>query len=73
MKRIIALILIAALCLSLCACGGGSSSPKKNSCKSCGRSYQAGDSAGNFMKIAKTGMCNNCYNNFKSMSAALGK
>lgn len=72
MKRIIALILVFALCLSLCACGGGGS-PKKNTCKSCGRSFQAGDSAGNFRKIASSGMCNNCYNNFKSMTNALGK
>ena len=52
---------------------------KKNSntgegvCKSCGRKFEAGDTAENYMNIARTGMCNNCYNNYKSMSEALGK
>ena len=30
-------------------------------CKSCGKYYEPGDSGGNFMNIAKTGMCKNCY------------
>lgn len=50
--------------------GGGSgsySSPSSNTCKSCGRSWNAGDSGKNFMNIAKTGMCNNCENNFHSL------
>ena len=69
-KRILALILVITLCLSLCACVGGSSggSSKTNTCKSCGRTFEAGDSAGNFMNIARSGMCNNCYNNYKSMT-----
>ncbi len=44
-------------------------STKKNTseakCKSCGRTYKPGDTDGNFMNIARTGMCNNCYENFK--------
>lgn len=51
----------------------GSSSSRTAKCKSCGRKYEAGDSAGNFMNIAKTGMCNNCYRNFEDFSWALGK
>ena len=48
--------------------GSGSSSGKSATCKVCGRSFNAGDSAGNFMSIARSGMCNNCHRNFMSMS-----
>ena len=74
MKKFIALILALVLCLSLCACGGGSSSykPKSSECKSCHRTFYAGDSAGNFMNIARTGMCNKCYENFLWAQEALG-
>lgn len=55
--------------------GGGGydsySKPPANTCKSCGRSWQAGDSGGNFMNIAKTGMCNNCENNYHSLERYL--
>lgn len=70
MKKIVALILVVAICLSMVACTGGSSSgsSKTRTCKSCGRSFTVGDSAGNSMSIAKSGMCNNCYRNFKSMT-----
>lgn len=40
-------------------------------CKSCGRQYEAGDAAGNYMNIAKTGMCKNCYNNFNDLKGFL--
>ena len=43
----------------------GSHTTSTNICKSCGRSFPAGDDGGNFMNIAKTGMCKNCYNNFQ--------
>lgn len=39
-------------------------------CKSCGRSFSDHE---NYMSIAKTGMCNNCYNNYKWGMAATGK
>ena len=73
-KRIIVLILVAALCISLCACVGGSSggSSKTATCRSYGRSFKAGDSGGNFMNIARTNMCKNCYNNYKWAQDALG-
>jgi len=71
MKKLISLLLAVLLCFSLCACSSGSSS-KTNTCKICGRSYAAGDSGGNFMNIAKTGMCKNCYNNYKYISGAIG-
>ena len=40
-------------------------------CKSCGKQYEAGDEAGNYMNIAKTGMCKNCYNNFNDLKGFL--
>ena len=70
------LVIFISLLLSFCGGtnGGGSSSRTKTAtCKSCGRTYEAGDSDGNFMNIARTGMCNNCYNNFKWAQKALGK
>ena len=55
--------------------GGGGydsySTPSSNTCKSCGRSWNAGDSDGNFMNIAKTGMCNNCESNYHSLERYL--
>ena len=53
--------------------GGGSSSHSTNTCKSCGRTFEAGDSGGNYMSIARTGMCKNRYNNFKWAQDALGR
>lgn len=74
--RIIALLLAFVMAFSLMGCtGGGSSlhSSDKATCGSCGRTYEAGDSGGNYMSIAKTHMCKKCYNNYKTMQAALGK
>ena len=75
--RIIAIIasIVALVCvLCMCSSGGGSGSSTRDSseCKSCHRTYYAGDSAGNYMNIARTGMCNNCYDNFKWAQDALG-
>lgn len=53
--------------------GGGSSSGSTNTCGSCHRSWSAGDSGGNYMSIARTNMCKNCYNNFKWAQDALGR
>jgi len=47
----------------------GSSSGSKT-CKSCGRTFS---DTSNFMSIAKTGMCKNCYNNYNWGKAATGK
>lgn len=33
-------------------------------CKSCGRTFNAGDTGKNFMNIGKTGMCGNCEDNY---------
>lgn len=74
--RIIALLLAFVMAFSLVGCTGGSSSSHssdKATCGSCGRSYKVGDSGGNYMSIAKTHMCKKCYNNYKTMRAALGK
>ncbi len=62
---VIILILIAAI--GSCSSGGGGGSSHKVStatCKSCGRTWEAGDDGGNFMQIAKSGMCKTCYNNY---------
>lgn len=67
------IVLVIVICVA--ACFGddtGSSTPKTAQCSSCGRTYQAGDNGGNFMNIAKTSMCKNCYNNFKWAQSALG-
>lgn len=47
--------------------GGTHGSSIGGLCKSCGRQFEAGDAAGNYMNIAKTGMCKNCYNNFNDL------
>lgn len=44
-----------------------------NTCGSCGRSWQAGDSGKNYMNIARTGLCNNCENNYHTLKPFLGK
>lgn len=46
---------------------GGSGGGHSAVCGSCGRSFNSGDIGGNYKSIAKTGMCKNCYNNFKSL------
>ena len=64
-KRLISIILLLlVVVLVLHAC---SASPDRSSatCGSCGRTYAPGDSGGNYMNIARTGMCNNCYGNFE--------
>ena len=71
MKKLIAILLSLILAFSMAACGGGN--PKTNTCGSCGRTYEAGDSAGNFKSIAKSGMCNRCLKNYYVMSEAVGK
>lgn len=41
---------------------------KSNTCGYCKRTFYPGDSAGNYMNIARSGLCNNCYNNYKRFS-----
>ena len=53
--------------------GGSRGSGSSNTCGSCGRSWSAGDSGGNYMNIARTGMCNNCENNYHTLKPFLGK
>lgn len=71
MKKFIAILLSLVLAFSMTACGGGS--PKTNTCKSCDRVYEAGDSGGNYKSISKSGMCNRCLKNYYIMSEAVGK
>ena len=61
---IAALVLFIYVVSSLAVGGGNSSSnASTNTCGYCGRSYKAGDKDGNFMSIAKTGLCKNCDDN----------
>ena len=46
---------------------------RAGTCKSCGRSWNAGDSNGNYRNIAQTGMCNNCENNYHDMKDLVGE
>ena len=71
--KIITYIIIAILAIVVVSCtGGGSSGGSSNSrtCKSCGRTFTDSE---NFRSIARTGMCKNCYNNFKWGMAATGR
>ena len=72
---ILGAIAVLIIIIFLASNNSGSSSSKysTNTCKSCGRTYEAGDSGGNFMSIARTGMCKNCYENFKWGQKAIGK
>ncbi|MBQ9044471.1 MAG: hypothetical protein IJ112_00820 [Oscillospiraceae bacterium] len=72
---IISALLITAGILASCFGSSGSSgggSGRTATCKSCGRSFPAGDSGGNYMSIARTGMCKNCYNNYQWGKDAIG-
>ena len=74
MKKLLLFVLIIVIITMLGSCLGdstSSSSSSKATCGSCGRSYSAGDSGGNYRSIAWTGMCKNCYNNFKWAQSAL--
>lgn len=75
MKKIIRIIgrvvIVFLIMIPLTACSD-STAHRTNTCESCGRSWEAGDSGGNFMSIANTGMCVNCYENFKWAENALG-
>ena len=72
--RILAMLLAVVMAVSLAACTSSDSrSSKTATCGACGRTYEAGDSGGNYMSIARTHMCKNCSRNYKSMQEALGK
>ena len=75
LARAAAYVLIVLLVLSILGGAGGfagGGSPSVNRCRSCGRSFQAG-AGSNFMSIARSGMCSNCYNNFKWGQQFIGK
>lgn len=65
MKKILVFVIIILILGILGSCLGNTSSSAKARCSSCGRSYSAGDAGGNYRSITWTGMCKNCYNNFK--------
>lgn len=67
-KVIAAVLAIALLAFPLSQCfapGDRDYSRNSSDCKSCHRTFYSGDSAGNYKNIARTGMCNNCYSNYK--------
>ena len=41
-------------------------------CNTCGHVYEAGDNGGNYMNIARTGMCKSCYKDFMALQEAVG-
>lgn len=45
----------------------------KNKCSSCGRSWDSSDSTGNYTSISKSHLCNNCHDNFETVTEALKK
>ena len=62
----LAIIAIVALIVVCCnSCVNDSGHVDTSTCKSCGRTFEAGDSDGNYKNIARSGMCNNCYDNYK--------
>ena len=75
LRAIVILTLVIALIsgIAVGGGGGGGGSRDSNTCKSCHRSWEAGDSGGNFMNIARTGMCKNCYGNYNSLKGFIGK
>ena len=70
-------LIVIFLVLGMASCSGGGScvgkSHSTNTCEACGRSWEAGDSGGNYMNITRTGMCKNCYNNYKWVQEQLGR
>lgn len=62
---VLAILVVLAFSIFALGCNSSSGSTSSNTCASCGRSWNAGDPGGNYMSIAKTSMCKNCYNNFK--------
>ena len=49
----------------------GSSNRHSLTCSVCGKTYYAGDSGGNYMSIAKSGMCVSCHDSFQGAKDAL--
>lgn len=54
MKKIIALLLAIAMCLSFCACGGNKGGDGKTTCKNCGRKKS----------LSYAGYCSTCQEGF---------
>lgn len=73
MKKYIPAIFIVIVIIALIGSCSGGGRTKTNTCQSCGRTFEAGDSAGNYKNIARTNMCNNCYSNYMWAKEALGK
>lgn len=61
------------IAIAIASSPSGGSGASTNTCQSCGRTFEAGDSAGNYKNISRTNMCNNCYNNYKDMEQFIGK
>ena len=72
MKGIIIVVAILLLVGFFIFGGGRGGNGGTNTCKVCGRSWSAGDSGGNYMSIARSGMCVNCHNNYEYGQSMLG-
>ena len=62
MKKFLAFAIpvILILCLWACADNDNNSERDINTCKGCGKSFYAGDAAGNYKNITWTNLCNKC-------------
>ena len=69
---IVAAALVLPLIFNIGSGFGSSGGTHERTCASCGRSFEAGDAAGNYMNIAKTGFCNNCDDNREFFEWILG-
>lgn len=73
LASIVAIIAGVVFFVSLIVSDSSSSYAEKRDgeCSSCGRTWSAGDIGGNYINIARTGMCNNCENNYHDMKGYL--
>ena len=67
------IVILLGSCATTFSSDSSSSSHRTNTCSVCGRTYESGDSGGNFRCISRTNMCKNCYKNYKYATDALGK
>ena len=54
--------------VSLCGCSESIYERDINTCKGCGKSFYAGDAAGNYKNITWTNLCNKCEAEVKAYS-----
>ena len=72
-KGLLILFIIIILLIGVIGMFVSEPSASTNTCRVCGRTFEAGDAGGNYRNIAKTHMCNNCYSNYLWAQDALGQ